>query len=151
MVATRTIYHVLLRGPQTSEAISIRSRDPTICLSSHRVHCHQTFFFLLGYFFLTLGSEADSFKALPGRTSVMAQRGGCPTPLTALAQITLAQISSLRHGLLAPSVGFHQTPVRSSQGKRLQSIICQHPFGFAGKKGRKTKCGGRIWRIFFFF
>lgn len=35
-----------------------------------------------------------------------------PTPPTALAQI-----SSLRHGLLTPSVGFRQSPARPSQGK----------------------------------
>lgn len=102
--ATRTIYHVLLRAPQTSEAISFRRRctkacpDPTPCSLTP-----NSFFSFyqppIGYCFL---------RDLPQRSVV----GVLSAPPTALAQI-----SSLRHGLLTPSVGFRQCLTRPSRGK----------------------------------
>lgn len=105
MNATRTIYHVLLRAPQTSEAMSIRRRYPTVCLSSHTVLIDTKLLFS------PISPQMDiALRALlPLSRSAV---GVLLAPRSALAQI-----SSLRHGLLTPSVGFRQLLTRPSRGK----------------------------------
>lgn len=57
-----------------------------------------------------------------------------PTPPTAPAQI-----SSLRHGLLTPSVGFRQSPARPNQGK--VAVINHLPQSLSVSLGRRKKNG----------
>lgn len=69
-----------------------------------------------------------------------------PTPPTALAQI-----SSLRHGLLTPSVGFRQSPARPSQGKVAainhlpQSLSVSLGGGGGNWKVRSCDSGGDVF------
>lgn len=122
MKTTRTIYHVLLRAPQTSEAISIRRRDPTICPSSHTALIVTKPFFPPSF-----NPLLDiALRSLPSLWVSL------PTPPTAHAQI-----SSLRHGLLTPSVGFRQSPARPNQGK--VAVINHLPQSLSVSLGRKKK------------
>lgn len=51
----------------------------------------------------------------------------------------LAQISSLRHGLLTPSLGFRQLLTRPSRGIRgCNQSLATIPFGFTGKTGDRS-------------
>lgn len=104
--ATRTIYHVLLRAPQTSEAMSIRRRDPTVCPSSHTALIDTKLLFS------PISPKVDIALRAPLPLSRSAV-GVLSAPPTALAQI-----SSLRHGLLTQRVGFRQLLARPSRGKR---------------------------------
>lgn len=114
-------YSRILRRAKPCLSVAGKSNGPT-----DRVHRRETFFLSLLLSEHSLTCRRVDF------------RYGAPLWVSHISKVTRSYFLS-RHGLVTPSVGFHQIPVRSSPGKQHQSIIPPPSFRFRWEGGVRVQ------------